>query len=59
MSEDYIKILENENRLLREENKTLLMRLAGVKTIVSMINPVCTQKLEELLNSCSSCKADE
>lgn len=56
--EDYIKFLENENRFLRDENKTLTMRLSAVKVIVNMINPVCTQKLEELMNTCSNCKGE-
>jgi len=59
MSEDYIRLLENENRLIREENKILLMRLAGIKTIISMVQPACTQKLEKLLNDCQGCKEDE
>lgn len=43
---------------LEAENKTLLTRLTAIKMLVTRVEPVCSQKLEELLQSCEGCKGD-
>ena len=44
--------------LLKEQNKTLLMRLAAVKTIVTSINPACSEKIKKLLHECGDCEVN-
>lgn len=51
--------LENEITRLKEEIKDLTMRLSAVKVMVTKITPVCSEKLLQLLESCSSCKGEE
>ena len=51
-----INRLVNENRVLKEENKDLFMRLSAIKTIINKVNPICSQKLESMLNECEDCR---
>jgi hypothetical protein len=48
--------MKNEIMILKEQNKDLLMRLCAIKTIVTKVNPVCSEKLQQLLDVCEGCK---
>lgn len=54
-----INRLINENRVLKEENKDLFMRLAAIKTIINRVKPICSQKLESMLKECEECSEAE
>ena len=50
--------LTKENALLKAELHDLTMRLAAIKTILTRVNPVCSQKLMKLLEECEGCEGD-
>ena len=50
---------QEEIRFLREQNKDLTMRLSAIKVIVSKITPICSDKLQQLLETCEGCHDDE
>lgn len=47
------KIRELENQV-----KDLTMRLSAIKVITTKIEPICSQRLQELLEACEGCKGD-
>lgn len=47
---------DSEIAYLKEQNKDLLMRLSAIKVIVTRVNPVCSEKLQQLLSICEGCK---
>lgn len=49
---------QEEIRFLREQNKDLNMRLSAIKVITNKIHPVCSQRLQELLEECEGCKVE-
>lgn len=50
--------LQRELDLLKAENQDLTMRLAAIKTILTRVNPVCSQKLLKLIEDCEGCEGD-
>ena len=48
--------LEQRVKELEAENKDLQMRLSAIKVIVTKINPVCSEKLQKLLEACEGCQ---
>ncbi len=44
--------------MLYEQNRHLTMRLAAVKTIVSSLNPTCSEKLKRLMSECGGCEGE-
>lgn len=59
INETAYNALMNENRILKEQNQDLLMRLSAVKTIVTKISQTCSEKLRHLLEDCEGCKGEE
>ena len=51
--------LRNEVNTLRAEVHDLKMRLSAIKVITHKISPVCSEKLQTLLESCEGCKGEE
>jgi len=49
--------MKDELAVLRAENHDLTMRLAAIKTILTRVTPVCSQKLEKMLEDCERCDA--
>ena len=54
-----IEELSNEIRVLKDQNKDLIMRLSAIKVIVTKINPVCSEKLQQLLDTCNLCNTGD
>ena len=50
--------MKDELAVLRTENHDLTMRLAAIKTILTRVNPVCSQKLLKLIEDCEGCEGD-
>jgi len=50
-----IRVLNNEIRVLKDQTRDLIMRLSAIKVIVTRINPVCAEKLQQLLDTCGTC----
>lgn len=48
--------LQNEIKILKDEIQDLRMRLSAIKVITTRVEPVCSEKLKTLLESCESCK---
>jgi len=46
-------------QLLEAENKDLLMRLSAIKVITTKITPVCSEKLQKMLEECEGCVGSE
>ena len=47
-----IVLLKKDVQLLKQEIKELTMRLSAVKVIVHNVNPVCSQKILDLVEGC-------
>jgi hypothetical protein len=50
--------LATENRLLREENKQLRMKLSAIKVMLLHEQPLCADKLRTALTQCKGCKGE-
>lgn len=45
-------------RELEAEVRDIRMRLSAIKVITNKIHPVCSQRLQELLEECEGCKVE-
>ena len=50
---------EQEIKYLREQVKDLTMRLSAIIVIVNKVSPLCSEKLQQLLDECEGCEGDE
>ena len=50
---------QSKIRDLEAQVKDLTMRLSAIKVITQKIDPICSQKLQEMLWSLGECKGDD